>query len=90
MDIAAKRALRLVQEKKLNIPTSEPSTTGGFAPIYVNNVRIWHNLHKEVYKLIMKEKIVNYWEEKGRLNPTTKTLVNWDSIGKRMKGMIST
>jgi hypothetical protein len=90
MDIAAKRALRLAKEQKLNIPSSEPNTTGGFAPVYVNNTRIWHNLHKEVYKSIMKEKIINYWEEKGRLNSTTKTLVNWESIGKGMKGMIST
>jgi exonuclease III len=90
MDIAAKRALRLVQEKKITIPSTEPSTTVGFSPVYVNNTRIWHNLHKDIYKAIMKDKITDYWEEKGRINSTTRTLIDWDSIGKGMKGMIST
>jgi hypothetical protein len=37
----------------------------------------------------MKEKVINYWGEKGCLNSVTRNLIDWDSIAKGMKGMIS-
>jgi hypothetical protein len=40
MDITAKQALHLIHEMKLTRPKSDPSTTVGFAPVYVNNIRI--------------------------------------------------
>jgi hypothetical protein len=58
-----------------------------FPQIMYKNTQIQHKTIDTLYFHLSSEKIMTYWQNKGRITERTRETINWESIGRVMKSL---